>query len=120
MNSEKPTKWTSPYLDYPIFASLAARKLLERAQKRHSLEDCRIPIWMNLQRVFDEVGVKTGHFQTRTSEDQDMVVQIDTSLKQVHCWLENEGMPPRLENVSLGGSVIVPITEEKAPSSTLH
>ena len=108
-----------PYLAYPIFASTAARRVLERAQTRHSLEDCRIVIWMNLQRVFDEVGFATGLFEMSTSQG-DMVIQIITGLKRVECWLESEGMPPRLENVSLGGSVTVPTTEEEFKTSTSH
>ena len=49
-----------------------------------------------------------------------MVIQIITGLKRVECWLESEGMPPRLENVSLGGSVTVPTTEEEFKTSTSH
>ena len=114
-------KWTCPYLDYSIFASTAARELLRNAQARHSLEDCRIPIWMNLQMVFDEVGFKSGQFRTSTPGNQGhMVIQIDTTLRRIECWLEREGEPPRLENVSLGGSVTVPTWEEEVNQSILH
>ena len=43
-----------------------------------------------------------------------MVMQTVTLLQQVHLWLKDEVEPPRLENVSLGGSVVVPTTEEEA------
>jgi hypothetical protein len=114
-------KWTCPYLGYPIFASTAAREILQSAQARQSLEDCRIMIWMDLQTVFDEVGFKSGQFRTSTPGNQGhMVIQINTTLRRIECSLEREGEPPRLENVSLGGSVTVPTWEEEVNPSILH
>lgn len=115
MQARAQPNWDCPYLGYPIFASSLARGLLERGQARHSLEDCRILIWMNLQTVYEQIGFKSGQFQTNTPEDEVMVVHIDTTLKRVYCWLENECLPPRLENVSIGGSVTLPLSSELEP-----
>lgn len=109
-----------PYLGYPIFASTAARELLERAQQRHSLEDCRILIWMNLGKVYEEVGFKSGQFRTSTAEKTDLVIHIATDQQKIWCWLGHESLPPILENVSLGGTVRVPAWDEEIDILTVH
>ena len=117
---ELDTIMNCPYLGYSIFASTAARELLERAQQRHSLEDCRIPIWMNLGKVYKEVGLKSGQFRTGTAEKTDLVIHIATDQQKICCWLGHEPLPPILENVSLGGAVRVPAWDEEINILTVH
>jgi hypothetical protein len=118
MDMTKQTR-DATYIGWPIFASTAARRVMEQAQDRFGLEDCRIIIWINLQQVYDEVGEITGQF-AMNSPAGEMVLQTVRELQEVHLWLKKEGESPRLENVSLGGKVRKPTTEQEQAEATLH
>lgn len=117
MDMTKQT-WDPTYIGWPIFASKVARRVMQ-AQDRFGLEDCRIIIWVNLQQVYDEVGEITGQFAV-DSPAGEMVLQTVRELQEVHLWLKEEGEPPRLENVSLGGKVSKPTTAQERAEATLH
>jgi hypothetical protein len=111
--------WDATYIGWPIFASTAARRVMEQAQDRFGLEDCRIIIWINLQQVYDDVGEITGQLAMHSPAGE-MSLQTVRELQEVHLWLKEEGEPPRLENVSLGGKVTKATIEQEWAEATVH
>jgi hypothetical protein len=50
----------------------------------------------------------------------EMILQTVRELQEVHLWLKEEGAPPRLENILLGGKVRKPTTEQEQAEATVH